>query len=228
MNDKTKNIIVYCVMTIVIALFIYAIFVGHRSEHEKSLELEKSNQSTQKKQTQEVRDYNSNNQQTQGTQEENSEMIKEHHEDMDIDLPDADTLEEPRGFYENHFPADSIADSRQAAQTFTENYYAFRGDEPTEHIEQAKPYMTTELYQELSKETPRPTAAVYRKEVEELNVYEPYEPSEEQFIWKVRVKGKVYDSSGDVTAEENVDYTLKIKQTKGTFKVENYMLNVPY
>ncbi|MFC2947579.1 hypothetical protein [Virgibacillus sediminis] len=225
MSDRTKNIIVYSVMAVAIALFIYAVFVGNQ---QKQLE-EESNHSSRKEQSEEVRSYDSLGDSAPNSQPKKSDLItEEHHEEVQIDIPEMDTLIPPEGQYADYFSKEAIEASRQAARNFVEKYYSFQGEEPLEHIENAKPYMTDDMYEELKNENPRPTAAVSYKEVETIDVYEPYEPTEEHLIWKVRVQGNVFDSGGNKTAEESMDYTLQMEEEEGSFKVQNYMLNVPY
>ncbi|MFC3041610.1 hypothetical protein ACFOGI_15290 [Virgibacillus xinjiangensis] len=225
MSDRTKNIIVYSVMAVAIALFIYAVFVGNQ---QKQLE-EQTSPSSGKEQSEKVRSYEAVGEPATDDQPKESDVItEEHDEEVQIDIPEMEKLTPPEGQYADHFSKDAIEASRQAARNFAEKYYPFNGMEPQEHIENARPYMTDEMYQKLKRENPRPTAAVSYKEIESMDVYEPYEPNKEQLIWKVRIQGSVFDSKGNKTAEESMDYTLQMKEEEGTFKVQNYMLNVPY
>src|SRR5699024_663425 len=220
--------IIYSVMAIVIALFIYAIFVGNHAKQQEAEGKSEPAQPDQNVQSQKIRQYSAEGEQTQENKETNNEPIVEQHGKLDIEIPKAEKLEKSEGEYADYFSMADIEKSRQTARVFTKNFYALNGEDLMAHVENAKPFMMANLYQALKKESPRPTAAVYTKDVESLDVYEPYEPNKEQLIWKVRVKGNVYDKNGNKTAEERKDYTIKTTKDEGTFKVENYMLNVPF
>lgn len=215
-------------MAIAIALFIYAIFVGNHAKQQEAEGKSEADQPDQNKQLQAVRQYNAEEGQTQENKKTTNAPIVEQHGELDIEIPEAETLDESEGVYADYFSMEDIEKSRETARLFTKNFYALNGEESMAHVENAEPYMTADMYQALMEQAPRPTAAIYNKEVASLDVYEPYEPSREQLIWKVQVKGNVYDKNGNKTADERKDFTIKTTKVEGTFKVENYMLNVPF
>ncbi|TMN20937.1 hypothetical protein [Lentibacillus cibarius] len=224
MDEKTKNIIVYSVMAIIITLFLVSIFVGKTMPKDASNDVSTENGALEQN-NQTVREYNELTEEASGTAIE-SNIIQENHEQQEIDTPDPDTLKEPESFYRKHFSGEQIKESRKVAKQFATNYYAFNGDKPIQHIKNAHAYMTDKMYQKLVEKTPRPTAAIYKKQIVSAKVYEPYEPSEEYFVWKARVTGDIYNSKGKKTRQEVVNYTLKMKQIEETFRVRNYKLNV--
>ncbi|ALX47712.1 hypothetical protein [Lentibacillus amyloliquefaciens] len=228
MSPKIKNKIIYSVMAIVIALFIFAIFVGNHAKQQEAEGKSEAYQPEQDEQSQAVRQYSAEAEQTHENKEANNEPISEQHRKLDIEIPKAEMLEKSEGKYDDYFSREEIEKSRETARLFTKNFYELNGEELMSHVKNAEPYMTANMYQTLIEQTPRPTAAVYNKEVESLDVYEPYDLSKEQLIWKVHVKGNVYDKKGNKTADERKDFTIKTTKVEGTFKVENYMLNVPF
>ncbi|HLS09833.1 hypothetical protein [Lentibacillus sp.] len=228
MSPKTKNMIVYSVMAIVIALFIYAIFVGNHVKQQETEGKSEPAQPDQNEQSLAVRQYSAEAEQTHENKEANNEPISEQHGKLDIEIPKAETLEKSEGEYDDYFSREGIEKSRETARLFTKNFYELNGEELMAHVENAKPYSTANLYQGLMEQTPRPTAAIYMKEATSLNVYEPYDPGQEQLIWNVQVKGHVYDKNGNKTAVERQVYTIKTKKVEGAFKVKNYTLNVPF
>ncbi|MFD2760458.1 hypothetical protein [Lentibacillus juripiscarius] len=221
MGEKAKNIIVYSVMVIIITLFLVSIFVGKTMPEDTSNDVSKVNTTS----NQPVRAYKGRTEETKGTTTDPN-VIQENHEQQEIETPDPDTLKEPKSFYRKYFSDEQIKQSKKVAKQFATNYYAFNGDRPTQHIKNARAYMTDKMYQKLVEKTPKPTATIYKKQIVSAEVYEPYEPSKEYFVWKVRITGDIYNSKGKKTKQEIVNYTLKMKQTEETFQVRNYMLNV--
>ncbi|QKY69425.1 hypothetical protein [Lentibacillus sp. CBA3610] len=230
MSPKTKNMIVYSVMVVVIALFIYAIFVGNHIKQEEKAEEPEAGLAGGKSQSQAIRQYEADDEYTQENKnkETKKDSIVEQHGSLDIEMPKAETLENSESEYADHFSKEDIEKSRKTARRFVKNLYAFNGDEAMAHVKSTKPLSTADLYQALMEQTPRPTAATYKKEAASLNVYEPYDPGQEQLIWNVQVKGYDFDKNGDKTAVERQVYTIKTTKVEGAFKVKNYTLNAPF
>ncbi|TMN20852.1 hypothetical protein [Lentibacillus cibarius] len=224
MDDKTKNMIIYSVMGIIITLFFISIVIGNTMMQDATKDKSKNGDvsAQAEKRTHDYKKQNSSAEEN--TKEPNT--IQENHEQKEIITPDPDALKEPEGFYREHFTDEQIKQSKKAAKQFATNYYAFNGDDPMQHIKDARRFMTDKMYEKLSVNTPKPTAATYKKKIVSAEVYEPYEPSEDYFVWKVRIAGDVYNSKANKTKREIVEYTLKMKQTEKTFQVSNYMLNV--
>ena len=76
---------------------------------------------------------------------------------------DASPQEKPQSVTEQDMEA-----SRKMAEAFLQAYLHFRGNDPTQHIEEAKPYMTKELYDRLIQNPPRPTAEIQNQKFVEF------------------------------------------------------------
>lgn len=126
------------------------------------------------------------------------------------------------------FSESDIEASKKVAEAYITLYYPFNGDNPSGNVENAKQYMSDALYNSIKGQLVRPTQMVYKKELTQIDVYEPYNPTDKYITWNVRVKGNVFDTQGNQTKEETYDYSLKMVKVNENFKVDKFILNVAY
>ncbi|KAA9014918.1 hypothetical protein [Niallia endozanthoxylica] len=124
------------------------------------------------------------------------------------------------------FSEGDINSSKEIARKFSKKYYPFNGEDPLSHVENAKQYMTSDLYNQLSKEVPRPTLSIFNKTVKTIELYEPYDVSNKEIVWMSRINGTVHNGEGNITKEEVLEYRLNlIKEAEG-FKVNNVKITL--
>src|SRR5699024_980214 len=130
---------------IVIALFIYAIFVGNHAKQQEAEGKSEPAQPDQNVQSQKIRQYSAEGEQTQENKETNNEPIVEQHGKLDIEIPKAEKLEKSEGEYADYFSREENEKSRETARLFTKNFYELNSEELMAHEENAKPYRTAKL-----------------------------------------------------------------------------------
>lgn len=154
-----------------------------------------------------------------------NEPMHEDYEYADDPTVDFDkNVEREINSLEDFFTTEEIEQATKTAKDFIQAFYAFNGDKPMEHIENAKEYMTERLYNQLSGGIPpRPSDETYSKEVIELEIYEPYNPNDDENITLVaRISGDVMDFKGNKSKEEVTEYEIKLVLKDDNYKVDKY------
>lgn len=87
--------------------------------------------------------------------------------------------------------------------------------------------MTAELYEQFSKEIPRPNLTTFKKEVKHIELYEPHNVSRKEIVWISRINGTVYNYEGKKTKEEVLEYRLTMtRKNEEEFKVKNVIITL--
>lgn len=226
MNPKWKNLLINSMVGTSIMLFIISFVVGQRMETEKAA-MHAARQSSGESFT-----YSSASAKEDPIKDETGNEPKSDLQRME---PNEDLREVIRKgtdgekvsirTYSEFFSKEEIQDSKEVARKFMESYYRFDGNKPTKHVDKAKKYMTRELYSLLSEEIPRPTIRVFEKELDRLELYEPYDVNGERLVWVARIHGTVYGQDGKKSKDEVVEYRLVMAKEAG-LKVDDVSITL--
>ncbi len=201
-----------------IMLFIVGFNVGKKIEEQEAIaekEKEKDEAYT------EVYSPSDLNQSVEESQEEH-----EHYEYFNPEVDKKSVPEEKSSTLSDYFSKKDIERSRNVAEGFIKAYYPFDGNNPLENIENAKEYMLGSLYERFKEFIAKPTQTIFRKELKNIEVYEPYDPPKDYIKWNVKVTGEVFDTEGNITKEETYTYSLQIIKDNDSFKVQDFSLNL--
>lgn len=162
-------------------------------------------------------------------QMEEDQQVKEENEPMhdhyEFENPEEDfneNAEQEINTLENFFTKEEIEKARKVSKDFIKALYTFDGDNPTKNITEALKFVTEPFKEKLQGNIIRPTHNYFSREYTDIFVYEPYNPTEEVMNLKVRVEGKVLNSSGQEVRSEIVEYDLKLVPFEDTFKINDY------
>lgn len=125
---------------------------------------------------------------------------------------DASPQEKPQSVTEQDMEA-----SRKVAEAFLQAYLHFRGSDPTRHIEEAKPYMTEELYDRLVQNPPRPTAEIQNQKFVEFTGANGMKSDIEglrEVEWAIQAVIEVENAKGKKRKEEWT-YLVRLTDDKG-------------
>lgn len=211
-----------------IMLFIIGFFVGKNIEEGQKQAAIKEKQEQQKKEEGQY-SYSHSEKNPKVNHDEHSNEA--HHEHYITDNPEEDKVDLPTNqtlTLQALFPQKDLAESKKVAEAFVRYYYPFNGDNPLENVEKSKIHMSKALYNTLKGQMVRPTQTIYKKQLTKLEVYEPYNPTDQYITWNVRVIGNVFNSKGELNKKETNDYSLKLIKEDGVFKVDKFTLNVAY
>jgi hypothetical protein len=222
MNPKTKNILINGMIGLAFVLLIISFVVGKNEDSEI-----KEKEEVQQQQEDEDFSFTSPSSQgntTKETESENTGDLQKIKPNKDLVSVIGDGTEGEKAEINklsDFFSQEDIEASKEVAKQFSQNYYQFHGDNPLSHVENAKKYMTTDLYGQLSKEIPRPTLTTFKKEIQDIELYEPYNVSSKELEWMSRINGTVYNYEGKKTKEEVLEYRLTMTKESEGFKVKN-------
>lgn len=225
LSPKGKRFILNGIIVLAIMLFIIGFLIG------KSNETDKTNKETQQQEETEnmvdgfsYSDLNNKGNQNSSNDEQNNEN-KPMHKAYEQENPEVDfnkNAEREVSVLEDYFNKKEIAKAKKVTKAFLKAYYPFNGDKPTKNIEKALKYSSEKLQEDITGKVVKPTYEFFKREITEIEVYEPYDPSGEQMELKARVKGKIFNSKGKLTEKEILEYDLKLISFKDTFKVDDY------
>lgn len=225
MDPKTKNILINSMIGVAFVLLISSFVVGKNIGSEKR-------EIVEAKQKEDF-SFTSSSPQENTTKENNStksdDLQKIEPNESLADVIEEGTQGEKVDIDELHdfFSEEDIKASREVAKQFSENYYQFNGNDLLSHIENAKGYMTAELYEQFSKEIPRPNLTTFKKEVKHIELYEPHNVSRKEIVWISRINGTVYNYEGRKTKEEILEYRLTMtRKNEEGFKVKNVIITL--
>lgn len=225
-NTSIKNVVINSMVVLSIMLLIVGFLVGKNIEEkeEKAKQSQNRNETYTEKYSYSGSDSNSNN-------SSDFSNKKNSHEHYEFDNPEVDKVDVPSQqpkTLEDFFSKEDLEKSKKVAEIFIKNYYQFNGDNPLEHIKKSEKYMSKELLNKLKTNMIRPTQTIYKKELTYIEVYEPYNVSNEYITWNVRVKGKVFNIQGEFSKEEIYDYSLKMIKENNEYKVDKFALNIAH
>lgn len=229
MSSKGKRYLINSMIVIPIMLFVIGYMVGEKIEKKEEKEKLKEEQVSlgESFSHSEVDRYH-----TEEDDNHQSNADQEHyHGEYEYENPEVDKNEEPlekSTTLSDLFDEKELEESKEVARKFVAAYYPLDGENPAGNIDKSKEYMTSALYRDLKGEIVRPTNTVFKKKLTSIEVYEPYNPTDEHITWNVRVKGEVFDIKGNLTKDEIYDYSLKLIKENQEFKVDKLLLNTPY
>ncbi|WP_394237464.1 hypothetical protein [Niallia oryzisoli] len=227
MDPKTKNNMINSMIGLAFVLLIFSFVEGKNTDSEKREKEEAQLQedkgffftspSPQDNTTKETKSTDSGDLQKIEPNEKLADVIEDGSKGEIVEIAEL----------KDFFSEEDIKASNEVARQFSENYYPFDGGDPLSHIENVKEYMTTDLYEQVSKEVPRSTLTTFRKEVKSIELYEPYDVSSKEIMWMSRINGTVYNHAGEKTKDEVLEYRLIItKENEDKFKVKNAIITL--
>lgn len=237
LSPKTKKIVINCIIIASLLVIGIGFYTGKKvEEREKAMQEELEDQQTLEGQQRGGYSVSELEEQRKEKEQEElktrmEEMGEEPFDDMHgeyeyLDDPKADFDENAEveiSVLEDIFTKEEIEQASETAESFVRAFYGFDGDNPTKHMENAKKYVTETLYQEISRAIPRPLDNYYKTEVKEVEVYEPYQPSnEEKMVLIARVVGEVFDFEGKTVKEETSEYHMLFELEDNEYKVDKY------
>ncbi|MCT6515541.1 MULTISPECIES: hypothetical protein [Bacillus subtilis group] len=117
-------------------------------------------------------------------------------------------------------------ETKKTAEEFVKRYAAFNAENPIDNIENAKDYMTEELYNALKKHPTRGTLTHYKVKPEKIYITDVSNDNKDLVRWNVVMQGKVFDKEGKSKSEEDW-YLVTIKDVSGEKKVSDVSVNLP-
>lgn len=216
-----NGIIVFAIMLFIIGYIIGSLDDKEKTENEQAIEDNKKNETSEG----EGLSYSDLHENQQDDSSHSSEKDEPMHEDYTLQDPEVDfneNAEREISILEDYFSQDQIDKAKELSKAFITALYSFDGDNPKQHIEKAFSYVTDSLKQKIKGNVVRPTYNYHSRRYTEIFVYEPYNPSGDYMNIKVRIKGNVYNSNGEKTKEEILDYDLKLIPFEGTFLIDDY------
>jgi hypothetical protein len=226
LSPKGKRIVLNGIIVSAIMLFIIGFLIGKSNEKKEEVE----DENTEEMDTETGLSYSDLHRSTDDNEEQvNSETELEDDQPMDEhyehDNPEIDfdiNAEREINILEDYFSKEEIDKAKEVSESFIKALYTFNGDTPTKHINEATKFVTEALSDEIKGKIIRPTHNYYSRKLTDIFVYEPYNPTKEEMNIRVRVEGKVFNSNGDETKTEILDYDLILTSFEDTFKINDY------
>lgn len=111
----------------------------------------------------------------------------------------------------------NMEETRKVAEQFLRAYLSFDGKHTEKHLEEAKPYMTESLYQDMTRQLPRPTASIQSQRLVKVTHADGV-MSGKNVEWSIQAITEVTDGEGNKRKEE---WTYVVTLTNdGGWKVE--------
>lgn len=117
-----------------------------------------------------------------------------------------------------------IEQTKETAFKFVQAIFTFDGDQPYQHIEKAKPYMSEELQQRTSQFVGRATNEMYRAVLTDTKITEAYDQQDGYFVWLVTVDGDFYSNENKLTSSVTYEYIVVLHELNNQIEVINYEL----
>ncbi|MEH7473094.1 hypothetical protein V7158_15325 [Priestia megaterium] len=121
---------------------------------------------------------------------------------------------------------EDLQSTKEIATEFVRAFASFNGENPSEHIEKAKPYMSEEMYQNYKDQKERGTLTYDKVVPETLQTTEVSNDDSDVIQWNVVMQGKVYDVEGKAQLEEDW-YLVTLKKQNDGYKVVGVRVNLP-
>lgn len=227
LSPKGKRMVLNGIIVSAIMLFIIGFFIGKSDEEKKEVNSEE----TEETNTDVGLSYsdlhspikeNEEHMEVSETQTEEEQPMHEQYEHENPEIDFDENAEVEINILEDFFSKEEIDKAKEVSESFIKAFYTFNGDTPTKHIDEALKFVSDSLSEELKGEIVRPTYNYYSRNFTEIFVYEPYNPKEEEMNIRVRVEGEVFNSDGEQTRTETLDYDLKLIPYEDTFKINEY------
>ncbi|MED3821893.1 hypothetical protein ABE112_23730 [Priestia aryabhattai] len=121
---------------------------------------------------------------------------------------------------------EDLQSTKEIATEFVRAFASFNGENPSEHIEKAKLYMSDEMYQNYKNQKERGTLTYNKVVPETLQTTEVSNDDPNVIQWNVVMQGKVYDVEGNSEAEEDW-YLVTLEKQDNGYKVVGVRVNLP-
>ncbi|MEH7265683.1 hypothetical protein V7132_22820 [Priestia megaterium] len=121
---------------------------------------------------------------------------------------------------------EDLQSTKEIATEFVRAFASFNGENPSEHIEKAKPYMSEEMYQNYKNQKERGTLTYDKVVPETLQTTEVSNDDSDVIQWNVVMQGKVYDVEGKAQPEEDW-YLVTLEKQDDGYKVVGVRVNLP-
>lgn len=121
---------------------------------------------------------------------------------------------------------DEVTESQKIAVEFVKHYAAFDASHPTRNIENAKPFMSNDMYQDYIKNPERGTLTRVKVIPESFDLTNVSNDDPELIQWNVIMRGKVLDNEGNEKPEEDW-YLVTMQNISGELKVVGVRVNLP-
>lgn len=124
------------------------------------------------------------------------------------------------------FSEEELDATKKLAVQFVTAFHNYNADKPQEYLENAKPYMTDDLYEKMKRNGRRETLERSYLTLKETDITPVVNKSSLVVRWNVMVTGEA--KSVDGTKSETEDwYLIGLRQVDGEWKVEDVRVNVP-
>lgn len=121
---------------------------------------------------------------------------------------------------------DEVTESQKIAVEFVKHYAAFDASNPTQNIENAKPFMSKDMYQDHIKNPERGILTRVKVIPESFDLTNVSNDDPELIQWNVIMRGKVLDNEGNEKPEEDW-YLVTMQNVSGELKVVGVRVNLP-
>lgn len=114
----------------------------------------------------------------------------------------------------------------QIAEAFAPLLFEFDGDDRLKNIDEIQSYTEEQfgLMLQTEMEQARPTAENFYREVQNIEVKDPYyEKSEDLLVVEVAVEGMMYDAEHEPTSESEEYYMIRFMVKDGKLKIADYI-----
>lgn len=114
----------------------------------------------------------------------------------------------------------------EIAEAFAPLLFEFDGDDRLKNIDEIQSYTEEQfgLMLQTEMEQARPTAENFYREVQNIDVKDPYyEKSEDLLVVEVAVEGMMYDAEHEPTSESEEYYMIRFMLEDGKLKIADYI-----
>jgi len=131
--------------------------------------------------------------------------------------------------YDEMYDADTIKESKKTAESFIKTFYNLTDEDLRKYIKKSKKYMTDELYEEEIESPENVQADKMKRKFIEAEMIEPNKkpPEGEGIIWVARVEGKITDIHNKESGKTDI-YIMYLEQVNDGWKINDYMVNMPF
>lgn len=230
MNNPLKVFIAFAVPIIFIGtvLFIIDLFSNDdlENQEEKNIEI-------QEYETSNDNDEENEKSSESGNKSDEKEEINEADGELleSIDKVEPAEKEEGNPTLEEVFGKKTAKKSKQVAEKFIKSFYGFDGDKPQKSIENAKDYITDELYQELLKDEIVPTHNMFYRRLKSIEYHEtmnsPTDKEDDILLFYI-VEGEYTDILKENKTQITDTILIRVIEVDDDFKVEKFGFNIPF
>jgi hypothetical protein len=123
------------------------------------------------------------------------------------------------------FTKEELEETKKIAVQFVTDFHTYNADKPMDYLENAKPYMTEDLYEKMKRNGRREVLERSYLTVKETDVTPVVNKSSMVVRWNVIVRGEAKSVDGKTSATEDW-YLVGLREVDGEWKVEDVRVNV--